>query len=146
MVKPSTTLRTPTSLAALAVVLACAMMAGALLALSPRSQSNRVKWVSVRNTAFQDRFAAITEGTNHVVFREKIVIATLLRRPPLHWLERWFPSNVRALSAGMASIYTASNSAVLWLGWTSQLSQPLCLLTDSRGRTVPLQILSGPWG
>jgi hypothetical protein len=143
-VKPPS-MKTPTKLAVLAVVIACAIIAGALWALSRPGRSNRVKWVSVRNAAFQDQFAAITEGTNHVIFREKPVIAAMLRRPPLHWLERWFPTDVRALSAGIASIHTPSNSTVLWLGWTSQLSQPLCLLTDSGGRTVPLQFLSGPW-
>ena len=145
IVKPGA-LKISRKLAATVIVIVCAISTGALWLPFRSGQSKGVKWVSVRNAAFQDQFAVITRGTNHVVFRKTSVTAKLLRNPPLHWFERWFPGRVRALSSGIASIHTPSNSTVLWLGWTSQLTQPLCLLTDSGGRIVPLQILTGPWG
>lgn len=129
-----------------AVVLAIAFIAAALWLFLGSNQHYRLKWVRIADVAFQGRFAAITEGTNHVVFSNSSALASTLQKPPANWFARWFPKRLRALSQGLASIKTPSNSTVFWLGWTSQVAQPLCKLSDSGGRTVTLPFLSGPWG
>lgn len=113
----------------------------------------------IQNTSYEFRFSKITQGTNHVVFSGIPVLARMKRalyESPLRSVCRFVP---RGLRTQWYSRTTATNTTVLWVGWTHRdysytitngiphslrpdIKQLFCFLSEPGGRTIPLRFFT----